>query len=94
MKPDEAGQIRFIVLERHPETIESILREIVLHGMTVGAVGAGTSGEVDGTADYKGVLPVASGVIQAADVPEPGSFALLGPGLGPLGWARAKNREA
>lgn len=38
------------------------LREIVLHGLTVPAgVGAGTPGEVDGTAGYKLVLPVASG---------------------------------
>ncbi len=38
--------------------------EIVLHGMTVGAVGDGTPGEVDGTAGYKLVLPVASGEIE------------------------------
>ncbi len=38
--------------------------EIVLHGMTVGMLGAGTPGEVDGTAGYKLVLPVASGVIE------------------------------
>jgi hypothetical protein len=38
------------------------LREIVLHGLTVPAgPGAGTPGEVDGTAGYKLVLPVASG---------------------------------
>ncbi len=41
--------------------------EIVLHGMTVGAVGAGTPGEVDGTAGYKLVLPVASGEIERLD---------------------------
>jgi hypothetical protein len=41
--------------------------EIVLHGMTVGAVGKGTEGEVNGTAEYKLVLPVASGVIQTLD---------------------------
>ncbi len=40
------------------------LREIVLHGLTVPAVGAGTPGEVDGTAGYKVVLPVACGEIQ------------------------------
>ncbi|WP_406856697.1 hypothetical protein ABEG18_03420 [Alsobacter sp. KACC 23698] len=40
------------------------LREIVLHGLTVPAgPGAGTPGEVDGTAGYKLVLPVASGEI-------------------------------
>lgn len=38
------------------------LREIVIHGLTVPAgVGAGTAGEIDGTAGYKLVLPVASG---------------------------------
>jgi hypothetical protein len=38
------------------------LREIVIHGMSVPAgAGAGTMGEVDGTAGYKLVLPVASG---------------------------------
>ncbi len=43
------------------------LREIVLHGMTVGAVGAGTRGEVDGTAGYKVVLPVACGAVTMND---------------------------
>lgn len=38
------------------------LREIVLHGLTVGeGVGAGTDGEVNGIGEYKVVLPVASG---------------------------------
>lgn len=38
------------------------LREIVIHGMTTPAgAGAGTAGEVDGSAGYKLVLPVASG---------------------------------
>lgn len=48
-------------------------KEIVLHGMTTTAVqGAGTTGEVDGTAGYKLALPVASGeltgIAPAADV--------------------------
>jgi hypothetical protein len=39
-------------------------KEIVLHGENVAAgEGAGTGGEVDGTAGYKAVLPVASGEI-------------------------------
>lgn len=51
-----------------------VLREIVIHGMTTTALdGVGTGGEVDGTAGYKAVLPVASGEI----VPEPASAALL-----------------
>ena len=38
------------------------LREIVIHGLTVGeGVGAGTPGEVNGVGEYKLVLPVASG---------------------------------
>ena len=38
------------------------LREIVIHGITVPeGAGAGTPGEVDGSAGYKAVLPVASG---------------------------------
>jgi hypothetical protein len=41
--------------------------EIVLHGLSVGAVGDGTTGEIDGTAGYKLVLPVASGEIQQLD---------------------------
>jgi hypothetical protein len=41
------------------------LREIVLHGLTVGeGVGAGTTGEVNGVGEYKLVLPVASGELQ------------------------------
>ena len=40
------------------------LREVVIHGQTVdGTAGGGTPGEVDGTAGYKLVLPVASGEI-------------------------------
>jgi Ca2+-binding RTX toxin-like protein len=42
------------------------LREVVIHGMSVdGSAGDGTPGEVDGTAGYKLVLPVASGEIEA-----------------------------
>jgi Ca2+-binding RTX toxin-like protein len=45
------------------------LREVVIHGLTVGAeAGGGTEGEVDGTAGYKLVLPVASGEIAAVGV--------------------------
>ena len=41
------------------------LREIIIHGLTVPDAGAGTSGEVDGTAGYKTVLPVAGGEIRS-----------------------------
>jgi len=37
------------------------LREIVIHGLSAGAVGAGTPGEVNGIAGYKLALPAASG---------------------------------
>lgn len=39
------------------------MRHIVIHGMTVGPVGAGTPGEVNGQAGYKTVLPVLCGEI-------------------------------
>ena len=38
------------------------LREIIIHGLTVPATGI-APGEVDGTAGYKVVLPVAGGEI-------------------------------
>lgn len=42
------------------------LREYVIHGLSVdGSKGAGTSGEVDGTAGYKLVLPAASAEFEA-----------------------------
>ncbi len=41
------------------------LREIVIHGLTVeGGAGEGTPGEVDGTAGFKLLLPVAAGEIE------------------------------
>lgn len=67
------------------------LREIVLHGMTVPAVGAGTPGEVDGIAGYKAVLPIASG--QIAAVPEPGTWALMIAGFGGAGFALRRRRS-
>ncbi len=43
-------------------------KEIVLHGLTVQeGSGRGTMGEVNGTAGYKGVLPVASGELREVD---------------------------
>ncbi len=53
------------------------LREIVLHGMTVPAVGEGTPGEVNGTAGYKVVLPVACGEIMKDDRRNPMEFRTL-----------------
>ena len=43
-------------------------KEVVLHGLTVReGSGDGTAGEVDGTAGYKAVLPVASGELHEVD---------------------------
>lgn len=55
-------------------------RHIVVHGMSVGAVGAGTPGEVDGTAGYKTVLPVLCGEIQRVNSRNPMQF--ISPGGG------------
>ncbi|MBD0273695.1 MAG: hypothetical protein ICV73_17425 [Acetobacteraceae bacterium] len=44
-------------------------KEIVLHGLSVAeGSGRGTDGEVDGTAGYKAVLPVASGELRKVEV--------------------------
>lgn len=70
------------------------LREIVIHGMTVGNIGAGTPGEVDGMAGFKTVLPVSAGSIyQVSPVPEPETYALMLAGLSLLGFV-ARRRKA
>lgn len=38
-------------------------REVQIHGLTTATQGAGTQGEVDGTAGYKADLPVADGIL-------------------------------
>ena len=63
-------------------------RVFVMHGMTVGAVGAGTEGEVNGIAGYKATLPVAAAEIEP--VPEPGTYALLSAGLGVICLVRRR----
>jgi hypothetical protein len=51
-------------------------REIVIHGLTVdGSAGAGTDGEIDGTAGFKATLPVAAGTINQV-IPEPGTISV------------------
>lgn len=73
------------------------LREIVIHGMTVGDVGDGTPGEVNGIAGYKTVLPVAAGEIfqVAAPIPEPETYAMMLAGLGFIGFsAKRKSSKA
>lgn len=70
------------------------LREIVIHGLTVGNIGAGTSGEVDGMAGFKTVLPVSAGsIFQVSAIPEPETYALMLAGLSLLGFV-ARRRKA
>ncbi|HEX5259677.1 MAG TPA: hypothetical protein VFW35_12980 [Sphingomicrobium sp.] len=65
--PNEDGVVDFRTVVRNPGGTGALPlddRHIVIHGMTVGAVGAGTPGEVNGTAGYKTVLPVLCGELQ------------------------------
>lgn len=64
--PNQDGVINFtktIQLSGSDGVVPLVKRHIVIHGMSVGAVGAGTPGEVDGSAGYKAVLPVLCGEI-------------------------------
>lgn len=64
--PDKDGVVDFTTTVRDPGNFGALpldKRHIVIHGKTVGAVGAGTPGEVDGTAGFKTVLPVLCGEI-------------------------------
>ncbi len=74
-------------------------REIVVHGLTVGPVGAGTPGEVNGIPGYKVALPIAAGEIFSTSipvvtaVPEPQTYAMMLAGLGLLGFARIRRSK-
>ncbi len=71
------------------------LREIVIHGLTVGNIGAGTPGEINGMAGYKGVLPISAGSIyQVSPVPEPEAYAMLLAGLGLVGFIARRRKSA
>ena len=64
--PDQDGNVDFtttVQLADNSAVTPLNKRHIVIHGMTVGAVGAGTPGEVNGQAGYKTVLPVLCGEI-------------------------------
>lgn len=65
--PDQDGNVNFtktIALSGNEGILPLSDRHIVIHGKTVGAVGAGTPGEVNGMAGYKTVLPVLCGEIR------------------------------
>jgi hypothetical protein len=68
--PDQDGNIDFQTNVQLSGAATGALplpnRHIVIHGMRVGAVGAGTPGEVNGTAEYKVLLPVLCGEIMQA----------------------------
>lgn len=75
--PDTDGRINFkktFDISGSQSALPLQMRHIVVHGMTVGAVGAGTAGEVDGTAGYKAVLPVLCGEIKVTGNMDPMKF--------------------
>lgn len=64
--PDLDGTVDFtttVQLSSADAVIPLNKRHVVIHGMSVPAVGAGTPGEVDGTAGFKVILPVLCGEI-------------------------------
>lgn len=62
--PDQDGNINFTTTIPLTGVVTPLnKRHIVVHGMSVGAVGAGTPGEVNGQPGYKTVLPVLCGEI-------------------------------
>lgn len=70
--PDQDGEVQFsktIRLTGDENILPLTNRHIVIHGMNVGAVGANTPGEVNGTAEYKVLLPVLCGEITQAANP-------------------------
>jgi hypothetical protein len=75
--PDQDGSINFrktFDISGTQSALPLQMRHIVVHGMTVGAVGAGTPGEVDGTAGFKTVLPVLCGEIKVTGNMDPLKF--------------------
>lgn len=71
LAPD--GTIRFVEtfqlpVEDLPNPPDLELRHVVIHGMSADDSGAGTPGEVNGTAGYKLALPVTNGEIEEISV--------------------------
>lgn len=63
--PDQDGNVSLTTtVPLTDATMPLQMRHIVIHGMSVGPVGAGTPGEVNGEAGYKTVLPVLCGEIR------------------------------
>jgi Ca2+-binding RTX toxin-like protein len=60
---DISGQIDPVGFTRD-DLLPLELRALVIYGDMVGAVGAGTSGDVNGKAEYKPFLPIATGEIE------------------------------
>jgi len=87
---DLSQQSQFGTMFNKDQLLPLDLREIVIHGLTVGAVGTGTPGEVNGIAGYKVALPVSAGEIvqnvTVSPVPEPETYALMLAGLGLMGF--------
>ena len=67
------------------------LRELIVHGQNASAVGAGTPGEVDGTAGFKALLPTLGGEIGA--VPEPATWLMMLLGFGAVGAITRSRRR-
>lgn len=66
--PDGDGNVDFTTtreLSGNASVLPLNKRHVVIHGQTVGTAGAGTTGEVDGTAGFKVILPNLCGEIRA-----------------------------
>lgn len=75
--PDQDGTVNFrktFDISGSQTALPLQMRHIVVHGMSVGAVGAGTPGEVNGTAGFKAVLPVLCGEIRVTGNVDPLKF--------------------
>jgi len=69
------------------------LRQLIIHGQNVPSVGAGTPGEVDGTAGFKALLPTLGGEVSVSAVPEPATWLMMMVGFGFLGSVMRRMRN-